>query len=365
MFIFAPMKRKQIKNYLLIGFSILVQTVTAQLAPVQHPSNTQTAQQGVAEEGLVKWMTYEEAAEKQKTVPRPIIMDFYTDWCGWCKQMIKTTYSDPNLASYINTYFYPVKFDAEGKDTVEYLGKKYFPTSAAPRTVHPLAAKLLQNKLMYPTTLFLNGFDQTKNEYKLSMLASGYLETTKIEPILIFTLENAFRNSSYDDFNNGYQKAFYDSSTIEKAKLLKWLTPKEVFTADMKLGKKKIIFFGNNDWCNSCKVERRASFADSVNLEYISQKFDMVDFDPNIKDTLFFNKQTLTNPATQQIPYHSLAFTLCHGSLTFPTLVIMNENNEVVDAIPGYINAGFLNQISHFYGDDVYKTKSWQDFTKK
>ena len=156
MFIFAPMKRKQIKNYLLIGFSILVQTVTAQLAPVQHPSNTQTAQQGVAEEGLVKWMTYEEAAEKQKTAPRPIIMDFYTDWCGWCKQMIKTTYSDPNLASYINTYFYPVKFDAEGKDTVEYLGKKYFPTSAAPRTVHPLAAKLLQNKLMYPTTLFLN-----------------------------------------------------------------------------------------------------------------------------------------------------------------------------------------------------------------
>ena len=71
------------------------------------------------------------------------------------------------------------------------------------------------------------------------------------------------------------------------------------------------------------------------------------------------------NPASQQVPYHSLAFSLCHGSLTFPTLAVLNEKNEVVDVIPGYINAGFLNQITHFYGEDAYKTKSWQDFTKK
>jgi hypothetical protein len=40
----------------------------------------------------------------------------------------------PGLAQYINAYFYPAKFDAEGKDTLEYLGKKYGPSSAAPRT---------------------------------------------------------------------------------------------------------------------------------------------------------------------------------------------------------------------------------------
>ena len=46
-----------------------------------------------------------------------------------------------------------------------------------------------------------------------------------------------------------------------------------------------------------------------------------------------------------------------------PTLVVMNEANEVIDNIPLYINAGFLNQIAHFYGDDIYKTKNWQEYT--
>ena len=174
------------------------------------------AQQPDKEGSLVKWMTISEAMAKNKVQPKPIIMDFYTDWCGWCKHMMKTTYADPNLASYINAYFYPVKFDAEGKDTVEYLGQKYLPTSDKPRTSHPLAVKLLQGKLMYPTTLFLNGFDQSKNEFLLSMVASGYLETAKIQPILIFTLENAFRNSGYDDFRIGYEKSFFDSTTEKK-----------------------------------------------------------------------------------------------------------------------------------------------------
>src|SRR5687767_14240687 len=78
-----------------------------------------------SEGSLVKWMGIEEALEKTKTQPKPIILDFYTDWCGWCKKMMQTTYANPGLAQYINTNFYAVKFNAESKDTIEYLGQKY------------------------------------------------------------------------------------------------------------------------------------------------------------------------------------------------------------------------------------------------
>src|ERR1700756_3443668 len=72
--------------------------------------------------GLVKWLTFKEAQEEMKKQPKPLLIDIYTDWCGWCKHMVKTTYSDPNLAGYINTYFYPVQFNAETHDTIEYNG---------------------------------------------------------------------------------------------------------------------------------------------------------------------------------------------------------------------------------------------------
>ena len=82
------------------------------------------AQQAGGETSLVKWMKLEDAMKAYDKQPKPIIIDFYTDWCGWCKRMMSTTYSNQGLAAYINQNFYPVKFDAEGKDTIEFLGNR-------------------------------------------------------------------------------------------------------------------------------------------------------------------------------------------------------------------------------------------------
>jgi uncharacterized protein YyaL (SSP411 family) len=94
--------------------------------------------------------------------------------------MMKTTYSNPALANYINTNFYPVKFNAEGKDTIEYNGKLYKPLSKEPKTPHELAIKFLGNNLSYPSTIFVT------NNFEYSLLTQGFLEDKKIEPILIF-----------------------------------------------------------------------------------------------------------------------------------------------------------------------------------
>jgi thioredoxin-related protein len=325
--------------------------------------NLASAQTPDKEGSLVKWMSLKEAMEKMKTQPKPVIMDFYTDWCGWCKTMMKTTYANQQLAQYINTYFYPVKFNAEGKDTVEFLGEKYLPESPNPRTPHPLAVKLLNNKLMYPTTLFMNGYDSTKKEFRLNMVAAGYLEQQKLEPILVFILENAGRNASYDDFSKHFQESFYDSTYAIKHRQPVWLRPGAAF--DQKIpAKKKSLVLINTSWCTSGRVMKTTTFSDTVFEKYLNEKFNLVDFDPEMTDTINFKGQSYTNPKDPRIPFHQLAVMLGRNSITFPSLIVVDENYETIDVIPSYITPEFLNDIIHYYGDNIYKTKSWEQYTK-
>ena len=323
-----------------------------------------TAQQPDKEGSFVKWMSLKEAMQKMETQQKPMLVDFYTDWCGWCKTMMKTTYANEGLSNYINTYFYPVKFDAESKDTMEFLGVKYLPDTSQKKSAHPLAIKLLQSKLMYPTTMFFNGYDKEKKEFKVSMTAAGYLEQVKLEPILVFVLENAGRNSSFDDFNKYFQLAFFDSTTIQKQKEIKWLMPNEAFQ-NVSASKKKTLVMINTPWCSSCKVMKSTSFIDTTFTSYLIDKFTLVDFNPEISDTIDFKGQKYYNLKTPQRPFHQLALLLGRNSIVFPSLIVLDENLEIIDIISSYITPHFLNDIIHYYGDDLQKTKSWQSYMEE
>ncbi|MFZ9045545.1 MAG: DUF255 domain-containing protein, partial [Cyclobacteriaceae bacterium] len=46
----------------------------------------------------IKWLTMEEALILHKSEPRKIVVDMYTDWCGWCKKMDREVYENPGIA---------------------------------------------------------------------------------------------------------------------------------------------------------------------------------------------------------------------------------------------------------------------------
>jgi thiol:disulfide interchange protein len=72
----------------------------------------------------VHWMDYATALAKAKQNPKLIFVDLYADWCVPCRIMDANVYSDPTVASLLNSRFYAVKLDADSQDTIMCDGQK-------------------------------------------------------------------------------------------------------------------------------------------------------------------------------------------------------------------------------------------------
>ena len=312
--------------------------------------------QAQEENGLVKWMDFKQAQEACKTQSKPLLIDFYTDWCGWCKHMMKTTYSDPNIASYINTYFYPVKFNAETHDTIEYQGVKYVNQSTVKKSTHDLTFKFLGQSISYPSTVFVG------NNFQFNLLTQGYLEVKKLEPLLVFTVEGAFRTSSYDDFNKGFQKAFYD--TVQPKIKPQWHSFSEVTELQKKKSKKTIINLGAS-FCNTCRVMTKATFTDSALVKYLNKNFYLIDFGAEQKTEIDFKGKKYLNNGEGGFPFHSLALELTRKNFVIPAVIILDEKSEILDVINFYQTPQWLIKVSHYFGDNEYKKMKWDEYLKK
>lgn len=146
------------------------------------------------EKQLVKWYSMEEVQELVKKEPRKIYIDMYTDWCGWCKVMDKKTFTDQSVANQLNTKFYAVKFDAEGKESVVFRDQTFKFVAQGSRGYHELAAALMQGKMSYPTSVFLD-----ENLNVISPLP-GYQKPEQLNPILEFIGEDHYKTTNYEQF---------------------------------------------------------------------------------------------------------------------------------------------------------------------
>lgn len=169
-----------------------------------------TAITGLAQDvSTVKWYSIEEAEKLNKQQPRKIMIDVYTDWCGWCKKMDKETFNHPVIAKYLNENYYPVKLDAESKEDIVFNGNTFKHVAQGARGYHELAAGLLNGKMSYPSVAYLN------EKLELLGVIPGYLNAQKIEPLLNYIAENKYTSESLQEYEKNFQsKLDGDKTTI-------------------------------------------------------------------------------------------------------------------------------------------------------
>ena len=337
----------KIKYLLIFLFTINYLSVFSQ-------TNTQKKQTPTKENtGLVKWLTIEQAEALNKKQPKPFLIDFYTEWCGWCKHMMKTTYSNPQIAGYINERFYPVRFDAETHDTIHFQGKEYVNTGVVKRSSHQFAQELMEGRMSYPTTLFMS------SDYKIKLRVPGYLDSKKIEPFLVYMVEYVFGTTNINDFTDDWNMAFNDSTTDQKT--IKWYGMNEALRLQKKQ-KRPIVIYVNTDWCNSCKVMKRSTFLTDTISKYLDKKFYLVDFNAQSQDTIKLGEQIFFK--TKKDVFHPFISQIENGRVVLPSLIFIDENGKVLSSVPFYHNAYEAETIFHFFGEDFYKTQKWNDFYK-
>ncbi len=169
---------------------------------------------------VINWLSWQEAMELQKVKPKKIMVDLYTEWCIWCERMEKATFMHPQIAQYVNENFYPVKFDAESRETIDFKGRKFNYQAQVERGYNMFSLYLTRGQLSYPSVVFLD--EQASNPQPIK----GFQNPVVMDKLLHFFGEDYYLRHDWGMFNQLYisplQKAWKDKKGQNRTKEKKY-----------------------------------------------------------------------------------------------------------------------------------------------
>ena len=139
----------------------------------------------VAPAGAVQWKDWNAGLAAARTSGKPVLVNVYTDWCGWCKRMDRDVYARADVNSYLATHFVTIRLNAEGGELESYQGRT--------QSSRVLASSFGVDG--YPTTVFLSAAgDRLVN-------VPGYVDADRFLLLLRFIGDGHMnRGESWDDY---------------------------------------------------------------------------------------------------------------------------------------------------------------------
>ena len=125
--------------------------------------------------GSINWHSYQDGVALGKQRNKKVFVNFFADWCTYCKQMDSETFTDSAVGAYLNKNFIPVRVDADREAQV--------------------AAKYHVQGL--PVTTFIG------EDGVLIGSQSGFIGPDQMVPLLRFIQSDSYKTMSFEKFLKG------------------------------------------------------------------------------------------------------------------------------------------------------------------
>lgn len=196
------------KKYITLLIALLA--ITPAVMAGDKKKKASTSKEVAVDSTAIHWMTLDDVQVAMNKEPRKVLMDVYTDWCGWCKVMDKKTFSNTDVIKYINKNFYAVRLNSEQKESIHFKGKTYN-TPAGDRQPNEFATEMLRGQMSYPTTVIL------EENFQNPQAIPGYLDVPTIEKILKYLGDGHYKTTKFEEFSSTFKPTWAASAPVQES----------------------------------------------------------------------------------------------------------------------------------------------------
>ena len=132
----------------------------------------------------LRWHQWDEGVAATQASGKYVLVDVYTDWCGWCKKMDRAVYGHPQVQQLLAASFVLIKLNAESTNLI---------TNGMNQYTEQEWAKMLGVK-GYPTIMVYD------KQFQLISRFSGYREPEKFIRYLKYIRGKYYTQYSFQEY---------------------------------------------------------------------------------------------------------------------------------------------------------------------
>jgi len=141
-----------------------------------------------------------------------------------------------------------------------------------------------------------------------------------------------------------------------------WLTWEEV-EAKSGIERRKVFVDVYTQWCGWCKKMDKATFQQDDVASFLNDNYYSIKFDAESKRDIILNGKVYKYVKNGKRGYHELALEIMKGKLSYPTIVFIDENMEVLQPIPGYRGPNEFKMMMTYFAGDYFKSVPWKRYS--